>query len=68
MDEEIGAPRLGEGEQITAAAEPYSVARLCLEEVVPDAVEDARRVVDLLRAAASAHASTGVTYADVDVP
>ena len=34
------------------AAEPYSVARLCLEEVVPAAAEDARRVVKLLAEAA----------------
>ena len=42
---------LGVGEPIVAAAEPYSVARLCLEEVVPGAVADAERVVGLLRAA-----------------
>jgi hypothetical protein len=42
---------LGVGEPMVAAAEPYSVARLCLEEVLPAAVEDARRVAGLLRAA-----------------
>lgn len=42
---------LGEGSPSVAAAEPYSVARLDLEEVLPAAVEDARRVVQLLRAA-----------------
>jgi hypothetical protein len=58
---------LGEGEPIVPAADPYSVARLCLEEVVPDAVEDARRVVALLRGA-STTAAGGVAYADSDVP
>ncbi len=42
---------LGVGEPMVAAAEPYSVARLCLEEVLPAAAEDARRMAGLLRAA-----------------
>jgi len=44
---------LAEGPPIAAAAEPFSVARLCLEEALPAAVEDARRVVMMLRAAES---------------
>jgi len=66
----IGDPRtldidlsLGEGEAMVAAAEPYSVARLSLEEVLPAAAEDARRMVDLLRAA-----SGRVAVADIEMP
>lgn len=40
---------LGEGDPMVAAAEPYSIARLCLEEVLPVAVDDARRMATLLR-------------------
>jgi hypothetical protein len=50
---------------MVAAAEPYSVARLCLEEVLPGAVDDARRAVRLLRAAAAGAASP-VGAADLD--
>jgi hypothetical protein len=42
---------LGVGVPMVAAAEPYSIDRLCLEEVLPAVVEDARRVVGLLLAA-----------------
>jgi hypothetical protein len=42
---------LGIGAPMLAAAEPYSIDRLCLEEVLPAVVEDARRVVSLLAAA-----------------
>ena len=42
---------LAEAPPMAAAAEPFSVARLDLEEVLPAAIEDARRVVRLLRAA-----------------
>ena len=59
---------LGEGEPIVPAAEPYSVARLCLEEVVPDAVADAQRVVGLLRAADTAAAAGEIAYVDSDLP
>ena len=55
-----GDPRLldvdlsfGVGEPMVAAAEPYSIDRLCLEEVLPAVVEDARRVVGLLLAASA---------------
>ena len=34
---------LGTGEPMAVAVEPYSVARLCLEEVLPAALSDARR-------------------------
>jgi len=44
---------LAAGPPMAAAAEPYSVARLCLEEVLPAAVEDARRVIMGLRAASA---------------
>ena len=40
----------GEGEPILPAADPLSVARLRLEEVLPGLVEDARRAVALVRA------------------
>jgi DNA-binding transcriptional MerR regulator len=40
----------GEGEPILPAADPLSVARLRLEEVLPGLVEDARRAVQLARA------------------
>jgi hypothetical protein len=50
---------------MVAAAEPYSVARLCLEEVLPGAVDDARRVLRLLRAVAAGAASS-VGAADLD--
>ena len=43
---------LGEGAPMVAAADPCSITRLCLEEVLPAAVEDANRVATLLRAAA----------------
>ncbi len=57
---------LGEGDPIVPAADPYSVARLCLEEVLPDAVEDARRIVALLRAASTTPG--GVVFVDSDLP
>lgn len=41
---------LGQGEPMVAAADPCSIARLCLEEVLPGAVEDATRVTAMLRA------------------
>ena len=53
---------IAEGPPIAAAAEPFSVARLCLEEILPTAVEDARRMIRLLR---SAEASP-LTAVDVD--
>jgi hypothetical protein len=56
---------LGEGDPMVPAAEPFSVSRLCLEEVLPAAVDDARRIVVLLRAASS---SGGVALADFDHP
>jgi hypothetical protein len=56
---------MGEGPPMVAAAEPYSVARLCLEEVLPGAVDDGRRAVRLLRAAA-AGAANRVGAADLD--
>jgi len=60
---------LGDGDPILPAADPYSVARLCLEEVVPAAVEDAQRIVGLLRAAdAAAGASTNAGFVDSDMP
>ena len=51
---------LGEGPPMVPAADPYSVARLCLEEVLPAAAEDARRIVRLLRSASA------VPVADLD--
>jgi hypothetical protein len=45
------------------AADPYSVARLCLEEVLPAAAEDAQRIVRLLRAAG---VPSPVSAADLD--
>jgi DNA-binding transcriptional MerR regulator len=39
----------GEGEPIVPVAEPLSMARLRLEQVLPGLVEDARRAVQLLR-------------------
>lgn len=39
----------GEGEPVLPVAEPLSIARLRLEEVLPGLVEDARRAVHLLR-------------------
>jgi len=39
----------GEGEPILPVAEPFSLARRQLEEVLPGLVEDARRAVQLLR-------------------
>jgi hypothetical protein len=61
---------LGEGEPLMPAADPYSVARLCLEEVMPHAVEDAQLVTALLRAATSAqaHASNDGAFVDSDLP
>jgi hypothetical protein len=56
---------LGEGPPMVAAAEPCSMARLCLEEVLPGAVDDARRAVRLLRAA-GAGAASPVGAADLD--
>ena len=44
---------LGTGEPMAVAVEPYSVARLCLEEVLPAALSDARRVVVLLAGSTS---------------
>jgi diguanylate cyclase (GGDEF)-like protein len=40
---------VGEGAPLLAAAEPFSLARLQLERVLPRLVEDARQAVDLLR-------------------
>src|SRR5918999_1541763 len=40
---------LGEGEPILPVAEPLSLARMQLEQVLPGLVEDARRAVQLLR-------------------
>ena len=49
---------------MAVAVEPYSVARLCLEEVLPAALSDARRVVVLL-----AGSSSGPDFlAEVDRP
>ena len=45
---------LGAGPPMVPAVDPYSVARLCLEEVLPAAAADARRVVKLLQDAAGA--------------
>jgi hypothetical protein len=56
---------LGFGEPMVAAAEPYSIDRLCLEEVLPAVAEDARRVVSLLVAAAEGN---DVALADFDQP
>jgi hypothetical protein len=39
----------GEGEPILPLAEPFSLARMQLEQVLPGLVEDARRAVQLLR-------------------
>jgi DNA-binding transcriptional MerR regulator len=39
----------GDGEPILPVAEPYSLARMQLEQVLPGLVEDARRAVQLLR-------------------
>jgi DNA-binding transcriptional MerR regulator len=39
----------GEGEPILPVAEPFSLARMRLEQVLPGLVEDARRAVQLLR-------------------
>jgi hypothetical protein len=41
----------GEGPPLLPRAEPFSVARLTLEEALPALVEDARRLIDLLRRA-----------------
>jgi hypothetical protein len=54
---------LGEGPPMVPAADPYSVARLCLEEVLPAAAEDAQRIVRLLRAAG---VPSPVSAADLD--
>lgn len=43
---------LGEIDPVVACAEPFSLARLRLEAVLPGVVEDARRMVALLRGAA----------------
>ena len=51
-----------DGALMAAAAEPFSVARLCLEEVLPAAAEDARRVIKLLRVADQSR----LAAADVD--
>ncbi|MFL5881544.1 MAG: hypothetical protein ACJ782_15970, partial [Actinomycetota bacterium] len=39
----------GEGEPVLPVAEPLSLARMQLEQVLPGLVEDARRAVQLLR-------------------
>jgi hypothetical protein len=39
----------GDGEPILPVAEPLSLARMQLEQVLPGLVEDARRAVQLLR-------------------
>jgi hypothetical protein len=39
----------GDGEPILPVAEPFSLARMQLEQVLPGLVEDARRAVQLLR-------------------
>jgi hypothetical protein len=39
----------GEGEPILPTAEPFSLARMQLEQMLPELVEDARRAVQLLR-------------------
>jgi hypothetical protein len=61
---------LGEGAPMMPAADPYSVARLCLEEVMPDAVEDALLVTSLLRAATptEALAPSDAALLDSDLP
>jgi hypothetical protein len=41
----------GEGPPMLPRADPLSVARLMLEQSLPELVEDARRLVDLLRRA-----------------
>jgi hypothetical protein len=65
---------LGMGEPMAAAAEPYSISRLCLEEVLPAAVDDACRMVGLLGGGA-AQARAGAATApgrirplEVDLP
>ena len=40
---------LGVGEPMVVAADPYSIDRLCLEEVLPAVVEDAERVARLVQ-------------------
>lgn len=57
---------LGVGEPMVAAVDPYSIARLDLEEVLPAAAEDARRVVNLLRAASAGPVSALVDLTDLD--
>ncbi|MBV8984630.1 MAG: hypothetical protein JO248_09350 [Acidimicrobiia bacterium] len=57
---------LGAGEPMVAAADPYSIARLDLEEVLPAATEDARRIVNLLRAASAASVPALVDLTDLD--
>jgi hypothetical protein len=52
---------LGVGPPMVPAADPYSVTRLCLEEILPAAAEDARRIVELLQEAAGT-----VAVADVE--
>ena len=51
---------LGGPQPLVAAADPYSVERLLLEEVLPAVVEDAHRVVHLLRASSPDGVIAGV--------
>jgi len=59
---------LGEGEPMVAAADPCSIARLCLEEVLPAAAEDAKRVASLLRAASPPVGGVLADLAELDLP
>ena len=59
---------LGMGEAMAAACEPFSVARLCLEEVLPAAVEDASRMVGLLGGIPTQAAVGRIRPLEVDLP
>ena len=58
---------LGVCEPMVAAADPLSIARLCLEEVLPAVAEDAKRVATLLRAASPPDAVLA-DLAEVELP
>jgi hypothetical protein len=62
---------LGMGKPMLAAVEPYSIDRLCLEEVLPAVVEDARRMISILPADSAADDVAGSdrnALADFDQP